>query len=113
MSALLAFATTTVAVAVLVVSPGTMFDAVAVAVSVMLVPEGVPEFTWSTTVKVTVFAPPVPRLVPSLQVMVPVPPTAGNVGQVQPAGITIDRNVVLGGVVSLYRKSTRLNSSHV
>ena len=44
-SALFALATVTVALAVLPVRPGMMFVAVAVAVSVILVPEGVPETT--------------------------------------------------------------------
>src|SRR3954447_21244209 len=40
---------------------------------------------------------PAPRLAVSLQVIVPVPPTAGVV-HVHPAGASTDRNVVLGGV---------------
>ena len=73
-SALLALATTTVALAVLVVRLGTMFEAVAVAVSVMLVPDGVPPFTCSTSVNVPeVFA----ATLASVQVMVPVPPGVG------------------------------------
>jgi hypothetical protein len=96
MSALLALATTTVALAVLVARLGTMFVAVAVAVSVMFVPEGVPEFTCSTRVKVPeLFTARVPVAV---QLIVPVPPTAGFVPQVHPAGGLTDWNVVLGGV---------------
>ena len=95
-SALFALATTTVALAVFVVILGTIFVAVAVAVSVMFVPEGVPEFTCSTSVKVPVlFTAKVPVAV---QVIVPVPPTAGVVPQLQPAGGVIDWKLVFGGV---------------
>jgi hypothetical protein len=53
----------------------------------MLVPDGVPELTCSTNVKVpdaliATFA--------SVHVIVPVPPTAGLVPQVQPVGGVID-----------------------
>ena len=97
MSALLALATSTVALAVFVVRLGTMLVAVAVSVSVILVPDGVPELTCNTSVKVPVFAEPTARLA-MVQVMVPVPPTAGFVPQVQPAGTVIDWKVVFGGV---------------
>jgi hypothetical protein len=94
--ALFALATRTVAVAVFVVRLGTMFVAVAVAVSVMLVPDGVPEFTCRTSVNVPVlFTANVPVAV---QVIVPVPPTAGLVPQFQPAGTVIDWKFVFGGV---------------
>jgi hypothetical protein len=96
MSALLALATTTVAVALLVVRLGTMLVAVAVAVSAMFVPDGVPAFTCKTSVKLAVV---VAAILGSLQVMVPVPPTGGVTGQVQPAGAVIDRKFVFGGVV--------------
>ena len=62
----------------------------------MLVPEGVPEFTFRTSVKLAVAF--TARL-GSLQVMVPVPPTGGVVGQVHPAGGVMDWKFVLGGVV--------------
>ena len=97
MSALFALATTTMAVALLPVRLGTMLEAVAVAVSVMFVPEGVAEITCSATVKVPL--PLIARLLPSVQVIVPVPPTAGTVPQIHPAGGVIDWNVVFGGVV--------------
>ncbi len=96
-SALFAFATTTVVVALLVVIPGTMLVAVAVSVSEIFVPEGVPAFTCNTSVKFAVAF--TARLVLSLQVMVPVPPTGGTVGQVHPAGGVIDWKFVFGGVV--------------
>jgi hypothetical protein len=99
MSALFAFATTTVALAVLVVMLGTALPAVAVSVSVMFVPEGVPAVTCRTRVKLAVFADPTARLPLSVHVIVPVPPTAGCVPQVHPAGGVIDWKVVLGGVV--------------
>jgi hypothetical protein len=95
-SALLALATTTVALAVLVVRLGTMLVAVAVAVSVIFVPEGVPAFTWRTRVNVPVLF--TARVLVALQVIVPVPPTAGVVPQVHPAGGVIDRKFVLAGV---------------
>src|SRR5277367_4459663 len=92
-SALLALATTTVALAVLVVMLGTMLPAVALAVSVMLVPDGAPELTCNTSEKFAVFAEPTPRLPLSVQVIVPVPPTGGTVPHVHPAGGVIDWKV--------------------
>lgn len=93
--ALFALATTTEAVAVLLVRLGTMLDDVAVPVSAMFVPDAVPALTCSTNVK-----PPVAlsASVPTVQVIVPVAPTAGVV-QVQPAGVVMDWNVVFGGVL--------------
>lgn len=93
--ALLALATTIVAAAVLPVKLGTMLVAVAVAVSAMFVPEAVPEFTWSTTVKAPV---PFTARLGSVHVIVPAAPTAGVV-QDQPPGMTMDWKLVLGGVV--------------
>src|SRR5689334_22739648 len=84
MSALLALATSTVTLAVLVVSPGGILAAEAVTVSVMLVPDGVPAFTCSTSVKFAVFPAPTPRVPLSVHVMVPVPPIGGTVPQTQP-----------------------------
>ena len=57
---------------------------VAVTVSVMFVPEAVPAFTCSTSVKFAV--PFTAEVLLSVQVIVPVPPTAGTVPQVHPAG---------------------------
>lgn len=99
MSALLALATMTVAVALLVVRLGTIFVAVAVAVSAIFVPDGVPAFTCRTSVKVTGVLS--AKLLPSLQEMRPVPPTVGLVPQVQPAGGVMDWKFVFGGVVWL------------
>jgi len=95
MSALFALATTTMAVALLPVRLGTMLEAVAVAVSAMFVPETVPAFTCSTTVKLAVVF---GARVAIVQVMVPAAPTAG-LTQVQPAGAVTDWKLVFGGVV--------------
>jgi hypothetical protein len=97
-AAVLPLATTALAVALLLVRFGTMFDAVAVSVSEIFVPPGVLAFTCNATVKLA--TPFTARLVLSVQVIVPVAPTAGVV-QVQPVGIVIDWKFVLGGVVSL------------
>ena len=95
-SALLAFATITAAVALLLVRFGTMLVAVAIAVSAMFVPDVVPAFTCSTKVK---FAGVLrARLLLSVQVIVPAASTAGVV-QVQPAGAVMDWKLVFGGVV--------------
>ena len=96
MSALFALATTTTAVAVLLVRPGTRLVAVAVALSAILVPEAVPALTCSTRVRFAIAF--TARLLPSLQVMVPAAPTAGVV-QVQPPGTVMDWKFVFGGVV--------------
>ena len=96
MSALLALATTTVAVALLVVRFGTILPAVAVAVSAMVVPDGVPALTCRTKVKFAVAL--IARVPPSVQVIVPAAPTEGVV-QLHPAGGVIDWKLVLGGVV--------------
>jgi hypothetical protein len=93
--ALFALATTTLAVALLLVKFGTMFEAVAVSVSPIFVPEAVLEFTCSTTVK---FAVALTASVVAVQVMVPALPTAGFV-QVHPAGAVTDWKFVFGGVV--------------
>jgi len=65
---------------------------------VIFVPDGVPAFTCSTSVKFAVFAEPVARLA-VVHVIVPVPPTAGFVPHVHPAGGVIDWKFVFGGVV--------------
>ena len=94
-SALLALATTAVAVALFEVKLGTMLPADPVTDSAMFVPEGVPAFTCNTNVKLAVAFN--ARLLPSVQVMEPVPPTAG-VMQLQPAGAVMDWKFVLAGV---------------
>ena len=96
-SALLALATITVAVAVFDGRFGTILLALAVAGSAMNVPEGVLALTCNTRVKLAVAFK--AKLLPSVHVIVPVAPTAGNVPQVQPAGGAIDWKFVLGGVV--------------
>lgn len=93
--ALFGLATTTVATAVLLVRPGTMFDAVAVAASAMFVPDAVAAFTCNTNVKLALA---LSASVAIVQVIVPVAPTAGVV-QVQPAGVVMDWKVVFGGVL--------------
>jgi hypothetical protein len=93
--ALFALATTTMAVEVLLVRPGTMLVAVDVAVSAIFVPDAVPAFTCSTTVKLAVAL--IAR-VAMVQVMVPAAPIAGVV-QVHPIGTTMDWKFVFGGVV--------------
>lgn len=93
--ALFALATTTVAVALLVVRLGTMLVAVAVGVSAIFVPEAVAAFTCSTRVKLAVA---LRARVVAVQVIVPAAPTAGVV-HVQPAGAVMDWKFVFGGVV--------------
>ena len=92
--ALFALATTTRAVAVLLVRLGTMLVAVAVAVSAMFVPEAVPALTCRAIVKLPAAFTASEAMV---QVMVPAAPTAGVV-QAQPVGIVMDWKLVLGGV---------------
>jgi hypothetical protein len=96
-SALLALATMTVAVALLVVRLGTMFPAVAVGVSAMLVPEAVPEATCRTKVKLAVAFK--AKLLPSVHVIVPAEPTAGFVHVHPVGGAVIAWKFVFGGVV--------------
>src|ERR1700691_5970466 len=92
MSALLALATTTVAVAAFVVRLGTILAEVAVAVCGMLVPDGVLAFTCNIKVKLAGGL--VARVPLSVQVIV------GGAVQVQVPGGVIDTNVVFGGMVS-------------
>ena len=94
-SALFALATTTVAVALLVVRLGTMLVAVAVAVSAMFVPDAVLVLTCNTRMKL---AAALSARVPAVQVIVPAAPTAGLV-HVHPAGAVIDWKFVFGGVI--------------
>jgi hypothetical protein len=96
-SALLALATRTKALAVFELMLGTMLPAVAVSVSVIFVPEGVPALTCNTRLKLAVLAEPVAS-VAIVQVIAPVPPTAG-VAHDHPAGAEIDWKFVFGGVV--------------
>ena len=78
-----------------------MLVAVAVTVSVMFVPDGAHRIHLQHRLKVAVFADPIPRVPLSVQVIVPVPPAAGSVPQVHPAGGVIDWKVVFGGVASV------------
>src|SRR4051812_28978314 len=67
-------------------------------VAVMTVPAAVPALTFTESGMLTE-AP--EASVEPLQLMTPVPPTAGVI-QVQPAGGVIDWNVVFGGVLMVY-----------
>ena len=88
--------TVTAALAVLLVRFGTTLVAVLVAVSLIVVPEAVLAFTCRTKLKLAgAFK---ARALASVQVMVPVPPTAGLV-QVHPAGGVMDWKLVFGGVL--------------
>jgi hypothetical protein len=97
--AALVLVTSTIAVALLVVRLGTIFPAEAVTVSAIFVPAGVALLVCRVSVKFATAFSAIAVVVE--QVIVPVPPTAGSVGHVQPpvAGGVIDWNVVLGGVV--------------
>src|ERR1700682_2562317 len=92
---MVALATITAAVALLVARFGRMCVAEAVTVSAMFVPDAVPAFACRTKVKLAVA---LSARVAMVQVIVPVPPTGGTVPQVQPAGGVMDWKVVLGGV---------------
>ena len=89
--------TVTVVVVVLFVVLGSVPVSLTVAVFVMVVPFATPAFTSTTIVKF-----PLVELAASaalaVQVIAPVPPTAGTVPQVQPAGGVAEINVVLAGV---------------
>ena len=99
--------TVTDAVALLFAGFGSVPFSLAVTVSEIVVPATPdPGFTVTTTVRVAV--PPGAITVPELavQVIVPVPPTGGNVPQVQPAGAVALVNVVFVGVASLKEAPT-------
>jgi hypothetical protein len=89
-------ATTSVAVALLLARFGSVMAELTEAVSLICVPAAVPAVTFKTTVNVEE---PGAKL-GSVQLIVPVAPIAGVVHD-QPAGIVIDWNVVLAGVVSV------------
>src|SRR5271154_5215743 len=87
-----------------------MFTSLAVgaifAVLDMTVPDAVPPFTFTTSGSCAVVpdgiaAPEQTPPVPGQQLIAPVPPTAGRVGQVAPAGSTRETKVVLAGTVSV------------
>ena len=76
---------------------GSVVEELAVAVSLIAVPAAVPAFTFTITGKL---ADPTAKL-GLVQVMLPAAPAVGKV-QDHPVGIGVnDRNVVLGGVVSV------------
>jgi hypothetical protein len=89
-------ATTSAAVALLLAEFGSATAEETLAVSLIAVPDAVPAGTLSTSVKVD---DPTAKLA-LVQVIVPVPPTAGVV-QDHPVGCVIDWKVVFGGVVSV------------
>ena len=70
-------------------------DELTAAVSLIRVPNGVLEFTFTVTTKFAVAA---AFRVAMVQVIAPVPPTAGVVHD-QPAGVGSETKVVLAGVV--------------
>jgi hypothetical protein len=95
-SASVEVATTSVAVAVLLVRFGSEVEEVTVAVLLITVPAAVPVGTFRTTEKLAV---PVARLA-SVQLIVPVPPGAGVVHDHPDAGV-IELKMVPVGVVSV------------
>ncbi len=97
MSAWLACATVTLAVALLFEGSGSVMDEEPMSVSVMTVPVAVPAFTFVTRVKEPLE--PTAR-VAMLHVTVPVPPTGGVV-QLHAPGLARDTNVVLVGIASV------------
>ena len=90
-------ATTTFAVASLLVGLGSNVVAVTLAVSEMIVPDAVPAVTFRTGENVAV---PPDASALMVQVIVPVAPTAG-VEQLQPDGVGIETKVVLAGSASV------------
>ena len=92
-----AVATTSVAVALLLLALGSVVEELMLAVSVITVPEGVPAVTFTTTGKLAV---PGAKL-GFVQVIVPALPTAGSM-HAHPTGIGLrDTKVVFGGVTSV------------
>ena len=76
------------------------------AVFVIIVPDAVPAFTFTTSGSCAVVpdgtaAPEQTPPLPGQQLIAPVPPTAGSVGQVAPAGSASETKVVLAGTVSV------------
>ena len=97
MSAWLACATVTFAVALLFAGLGSVIEEEPISVSVMIVPVAVPAFTFVTRVN----DPLEPAAkVAMLHVTVPVPPTAGVI-QPHAPGLASDTNVVLVGIASV------------
>src|SRR5579863_7320156 len=88
----------TVVEMVAVLFPGTGSVPVSLTVTefVMVVPPGAPEFTATMIAKFTDVDAAMEAL--AVQVIVPVPPTAGTVPQVQVPGGVAETKVVLGGV---------------
>jgi hypothetical protein len=97
MSAWLACATVTLAVALLFEGLGSVIEEEPISVSVMTVPVAVPAFTF--VIRVNAAAEPAARLA-MLQLTVPVAPTAG-VEQLHAAGLASETKVVLVGIASV------------
>lgn len=97
MSAWLACATVTLAVALLFEELGSATEDEPISVSEITVPVAVPAFTCVTRVKAAV-AP--AATLAMLQLTVPVPPTAG-VEQLHEAGLTSETKVVFVGMASV------------
>src|SRR3954451_13822410 len=93
MSACVASATTSAAVELLFAVLGSATAELTLTVSLIAVPAAVPAVTFRTREKL----PDPGATLGFVQVIVPVPPTAGTVPQVHPAGGVIDWKVVLGG----------------
>lgn len=89
--------TSTDVVVVLFDETGSVVADVVSAVLTIVVPAAVPAPTVTTNVKFPLVVP-LPKLALAVQMTCPVPPTAGAVPHVQPAGGVIEEKVVLGGV---------------
>jgi hypothetical protein len=99
-------ATTVVAVDVLFATFTSFVVGAIFAVFDMTVPDAVPAFTFTISGSCAVVpdgtaAPEQTPAVPGQQLIAPVPPTAGRVVQVAPAGSTSETKVVLAGTVSV------------
>ncbi|HKQ87772.1 MAG TPA: hypothetical protein VJS43_13495, partial [Candidatus Acidoferrales bacterium] len=99
--------TVTDAVALLLAEFGSVPFSLTVTVSEMVVP-ATPDPGITVTITVSVAFPAGAITVPELavHVIVPVPPTGGNVPHVHPAGAAALVNVVFAGVVSLSKAPT-------
>jgi hypothetical protein len=95
-----AVATTTLAAAVLLARTGSVVVDVTDTELLIKVPDATPALTFTTSGNDTGDHAVGARLA-IVQVIVPVPPTAGRVPQFQPVGTVNDWNVVLAGMVSV------------
>ena len=88
--------TSVTAMAVLFAELGSFTDELTVAVLVMMVPFAVPEFTFTTIVRLAAV---LAAMVNALQTMLPVPPAPCEM-QFHPAGAVIEAIVVFAGTAS-------------